>query len=156
MAAVFVSSLWLMVKPQADQPLLDAFERLTGFGPAYFLSPLDRSTYEEATVDALRFTEEAERLGAREHATRAKGVPSADDEVQRIVSYRHSFDEMAQGERFVREFLRGRARERERIIIGAPAAILSFACLALLGYSPWRRAWTQGDGAAARGPEPGV
>jgi hypothetical protein len=143
MAAVFVSSLWLVVKPQADQPLLDAFERLTGFGPTYFLSPFDRSTYEEAGADALRFAQEAAKLETREHTARANGLPSADDEGQSIVAYRHGFDEMAQGERFVQAFLRGRARDRERLIVGAPAAILSFVCLAWLGCSPWRRRWMQ-------------
>jgi zinc/manganese transport system permease protein len=139
-ATVFVSSVWLTVEPRTDQPLLEAFEHLTGLGTAHFLSPSDRATYEGAAVDALRFTNEADRLRARESAARAEGGPVADDEVQRIVSYRHSFVEMAQGERFVQEVLRARARERERFIVGAPAAMLSLVCLALLGSAAWRRA----------------
>jgi hypothetical protein len=140
-ATVLISGVWLMVEPQADQPLLDAFERVTGLGPGYFLGPFERATYESAAVDARRFTEEAQRLGLRESAARAAGAPIADDEAERIASYRHTFDEMAQGERFVQGVLRGRAREHERFIVGAPAAMLSLACLALLGFAPWRRAW---------------
>src|SRR6266436_4484514 len=88
-AAVLLSSAWLMARPQSDQQLLDAFEDVTGFGPAYFLGPTERATYEGAVADAHRFTEEARRLGAR-------------------------------------------AREHERFVVGAPAAMLSLACLALL------------------------
>jgi hypothetical protein len=153
-ATVLVSGVWLMVRPQTDQPLLNAVERLTGLGPAYFLKPFERATYEGAAADALRFTREAERLGTREQVARAEAGPLADDEeLQRIVSYRHTFDEMAQGERFVQDVLRGRAREHARFVFGAPAALLSLACLALLGGLPWRRARVRGDGAAARSAE---
>jgi hypothetical protein len=150
-ATVLVSSAWLMAWPQSDQPLLDAFEDVTGLGPAYFLSPTERATYEDAVVDARRFTEEANRLGARasEHAAR-EGTRPGDDELERIVAYRHSFEEMAQGERFVQRTLRNRAREHERFVVGAPAAMLSLACLALLGYLPRRRPQMRGDHATTR------
>ena len=150
-ATVLVASAWLMARPQSDQPMLDAFEDVTGFGPAYFLSPTERATYEGAVADAHRFTEEASRLGARarEHAAR-EGAPPGDDELERIVAYRHSFEEMAQGERFVQRTLRNRAREHERFVVGVPAAMLSLACLALLGYVPRRRPQMRGDVAPAR------
>lgn len=142
-AAVLVSSAWLMVRPQSDQPLLDAFDDVTGLGPAYFLSPAERATYEGTIADARRFTEEAKRLGAKEFVAREQtareGEPLGDDELERIIAYRHSFDEMAQGERFVQGVLRNRARERERFVIGAPAALLSVTCLALLACVPRRR-----------------
>jgi len=148
-ATVLVASAWLMARPQSDQPMLDAFEDVTGFGPAYFLSPTERATYEGAVADAHRFTEEARRLGARasEHAAR-EGPPLGDDELERIVAYRHSFEEMAQGERFVQRTLRNRVREHERFVVGAPAAMLSLTCLALLGYAPRRRRQMRGDVAA--------
>jgi hypothetical protein len=90
------------------------------------------------------------RLGARarEHAAR-EGAPLGEDELERIVAYRHSFDEMAQGERFVQKVLRNRAREHERFVVGAPAAMLSLTCLALLGYLRRRRPQMRGDVAAA-------
>lgn len=151
-ATVLVSSAWLMARPQSDQPLLDAFEDVTGLVPAYFLSPTERATYEGAIADAQRFTEEARRLGARvrEH-TANEDAPLGDDELERIVAYRHGFEEMAQGERFVQSTLRNRAREHERFVVGAPAAMLSLTCLALLGYVPRRRPQIQGDIAAAEG-----
>ena len=150
-ATVLVSSAWLMATPQSDQPLLDAIEDLTGLGLAYFLNPTERATYEGAVADAQRFTEEARRLGARAlRHTANEGAPLGDDELERIVAYRHSFEEMARGERFVQSTLRNRAREHERFVVGAPAAMLSLTCLALLGYVPRRRPQMQGD-AARRG-----
>src|SRR5258708_3400022 len=147
---VLVSSGWLMARPQSDQLLLDAFEDVTGLGSAYFLNPAERATYDGAVADAQRFTEEARRLGARarEH-TASEGARLGDDELERIVAYRHSFEEMAQGERFVQRTLRNRARERERFVVGAPAAMLSLTCLALLGYVPRRRPQLRADVAAA-------
>ncbi len=149
-ATVLVLSAWLMARPQSDQPLLDAFEDVTGLGPAYFLNPTERAIYEGAGADAQRFTEEARRLGARarEH-TASTGAPLGDDELERIVAYRHSFAEMAQGERFVQRTLRNRAREHERFVVGAPAAMLSLTCLALLACVPRRRPQIRGDVAAA-------
>jgi zinc/manganese transport system permease protein len=148
-ATVLVSSAWLMARPQSDQPLLDAFEDVTGLVPAYFLNPPERATYERAVADAQRFTEEARRLGARvrEH-TANEDAPLGDDELERIVAYRHSFEEMAQGERFVQRTLRNRAREHERFVVGAPAAVLSLTCLTLLGYVWRRRPQIRGDVAA--------
>jgi zinc/manganese transport system permease protein len=155
-ATVLVSSAWLMARPQSDQPLLDAFAYVTGLGPAYFLSPTERATYEGAVADTRRFTEEAERLGVRasEHAVR-QGAPPGDDELERIVAYQHSFEEMAQGERFVERILRNRAREKVRFVIGVPAAVLSLICLALLGYVPRQRLLIRGAVAAARSVPPG-
>jgi hypothetical protein len=146
---VLVSSVWLMARPQSDQPLLDAFEDVTGLRPAYFLSQTERATYEGAVADARRFAEEAGRLGARENAAR-EGAPLGHDELEHIVAYRHSFEEMAQGERFVQRILRNRAREHERFVVGAPAAVLSLTCLALMGYAPRRRPRMRSDVAAAK------
>jgi zinc/manganese transport system permease protein len=149
---VLVSSAWLMASPRSDQPLLDALGGITGFGPAYFLSPTERATYEGAVADTQRFTEEAERLGAR--ASERKGAPLGNDELERLVAYQHSFEEMAQGERFVERVLRDRAREHQRFAIGVPAAMLSLVCLALLGYAARHRRWIRGAVGAARSAAP--
>jgi hypothetical protein len=138
--AVLVSSVSLMATPQSDQPLLDAFEDVAGLGPAYFVSTTERAIYEGAIADARRFTQEAEKLGARARERAAReGAAFGDDELERIVAYRHSFEEMAQGERFVQRTVRNHAREHQRFVVGAPAAMLSLTCLALLGYLPRRR-----------------
>jgi zinc/manganese transport system permease protein len=132
-AFVLASSLWLIVAPQADQPALAAFERLTGLGPAWYLSERERETFESAVADAARFDGELARLNARERAART-GAPLPDEEVRRIASYQMSFNEMARGERFVAGVLRAKARARERWIVGIPAALLTIAGLALVAW----------------------
>ena len=90
-----------------------------------FLEPAERDTYENATRDAVRFQGEVDRLNAMEKAARYQATPLSDDEIRRIASYQKSFNEMTQGERFVQDVLRGKARTRERWIIGMPLALVA-------------------------------
>ena len=133
------SSVWLMVNPTADQPLAALFERTTGIGPAHFLSASDRAIYDSATRDMARFQSEAEQLDAREKAARFQGEPLSDEEIRRIASYQQSFNEMARGERFVQEVLRGKARARELWWVGLPAAIVALLGLGWLARPYWRQ-----------------
>ncbi len=136
---VLASSLWLIVNPAADQPLLTLFEAATGLGPARFLAGSDRDVYESAIRDVGRFQAEVDRLNAKERAARYQGAPLADDEIRRFASYQQTFNEMAQGERFVLQVVRGRARARERWIVGVPFAVLSALGLLLIGARLRRR-----------------
>jgi zinc/manganese transport system permease protein len=129
---VLASSLWLIVNPAADQPALALVERATGFGPGHYLKPSDRDIFEAAGRDVLRFQAEVDRLNAKEKAARYQGQPLPDDEIRRIASYQQSFNEMTRGERFVQDVLRGKARERERWVIGVPAAIVAVVALGML------------------------
>jgi hypothetical protein len=85
LVCVLASSLWLLVNPAADQPLLALLERTTGLGPASFLDAGDRRTYQEAVRDAARFQQEVAALNAKERAARI-GTPVSDDEVRRAGS----------------------------------------------------------------------
>jgi len=123
--ALLVSSVWLMINPAADQPLLAVVERVTGIGPAQFLGPAERDTYESAARDVVRFQGEVDRIDAMEKTARYQGAPLSDDEIRRIASYQQSFNEMTRGERFVQDVLRGKARTRERWIVGAPGALIA-------------------------------
>jgi zinc/manganese transport system permease protein len=132
--AILASSIWLMINPSGDQPLLALVERASGIRPAQFLSPSERDTYESAARDTVRFQGEVDRLNTLEKAARYQGAPLPDDEIRRIASYQQSFNEMTRGERFVKDVLEGKARSRERWIIGLPAAILAFLGLALFAH----------------------
>ncbi len=133
------SSLWLMVNPTADQPLAALFEGATGIGPARFLSAGDRDVYESATRDMARFQGEVDQLNAREKSARFQAEPLSDEEIRRIASYQQSFNEMVRGERFVQEVLRGKARARERWMVGLPAAMVALLGLGWLARPHWRR-----------------
>ena len=139
LTATLASSVWLLANPTADQPAAALFEGATGIGPAQFLSAGDREVYDSATRDMARFQGEVDHLNAREKAARYQAEPLSDDEIRRIASYQQSFSEMARGERFVQEVLRGKARARERWMVGLPAAMAALLGLAWLGRPYWRR-----------------
>lgn len=139
LACVLASSLWLIVHPAGDQPALALFEKATGLGPAQFLSSGDRDVFEAAGRDMLRFQAEVDRLNDKEKAARVEATPLADEEIRRIASYQQSFNEMTRGEKFVQDVLRGKARERERWLVGVPAAVLSCVGLLLLARRSWSR-----------------
>ena len=132
LAVVLASSLWLIVNPGGDQPLLALLEQATGLEPGVFLNPTDRDIYDSAGRDIVRFQSEFDRLGERERAARHEGQLLSDDELRRLASYQRTFSEMAQGERFVRQVLLTKARGRERWIVGVPLAVLSALGLVLI------------------------
>jgi len=133
LVALLGSSVWLVINPAGDQPLLALVERAAGTGPVPFLDPGERDVYENATRDAVRFQGEADRLDAMEKAARYQGAPLSDDEIRRIASYQQSFNEMTRGERFVQDVLRAKARARERWLVGVPLALIALLGLAWLG-----------------------
>ncbi len=132
LAAALVASLWLIVAPRADQPLLAVIEDASGIGPQRFMTPSERAAFTDALGARERYRREAERLNVIERDARWQGASLAADEVRRLGSYVQSFNEMEHGENFVADFLRGRARERERWYVGVPLAALSLGGLVLL------------------------
>jgi zinc/manganese transport system permease protein len=139
LVGLLASSVWLMIVPTGDQPLLSLVESATGTGPTQFLGPGERDAYESAIRDAVRFQGEVDRLNAMEKAARYQGTPLSDDDIRRIASYQKTFNEMTRGERFVQEVLRGKAQMRARWIIGVPGALV--ALLGLLWLT--RRFWIE-------------
>jgi zinc/manganese transport system permease protein len=129
---ILASSVWLMVNPTADQPLARAVESTTGYGPSSFLGRGERDIYESALRDSLRFQREVDRLNASERSARYEATPLSDEEIRRIASYQMSFNEMVRGEQFVLDVLRGKARARERWLVGLPLALIALAGIALL------------------------
>jgi zinc/manganese transport system permease protein len=138
LALVLVSSLWLIVNPAGDQPLLAVFEGAMSIGPVQFLGARERGVFENAARDMVRFQGEAERLNVKEKAARHEGAPLSDEEIRRIASYQQSFNEMTRGEQFVQDVLRGKARAHERWIVGIPAAVMALIGLGLLARPAWR------------------
>jgi zinc/manganese transport system permease protein len=137
LVALLASSVWLMIVPTGDQPLLAFVERVTGTGPTRFLGLTERDAYESAARDVVRFQGEVDRLNAMEKAARYQGTPLSDDDIRRIASYQKTFNEMTRGERFVQEVLRGKAQMRARWIIGVPGALVALLGLLWLARRFW-------------------
>jgi len=126
---VFAQSARLIIAPAADQPLLATAEQVTGLGPERFLTASERRAFGDAVETERRNREIVESLRLAEQEARWKGEGLVEESLRRIASYQQSFNEMGRGERFVQDYLRAKARARERWYTGVPALLLTIACL---------------------------
>lgn len=133
-AMLLLASLWLILLPRADHPLLDAFEAWQPGIRAVFLTSQERAQWSDAHHDAHRYQAEVERLRVLERDSRWQGDTPSDDELRKLGSYTQTFLEMQRGEQFVERELRNKARARQRLILGVPGLLLAVA--ALLGIAP--------------------
>lgn len=128
--AIFMQGAWLIVSPSGDQPLLAAFEAVSGLGPERFMTASERRTYRDAAAMEDRNRSEVERLRAVEREARWRGEGLEHEDLRRVASFQQTFNEMGRGERFVQDHLRAKARERVRWYLGLPS--LAFSGMALL------------------------
>ncbi len=132
--AIGVSGLWVIIAPAGDHPVLAAIEMATGIGPERFMTPRERADYLDATMFERRHKTEVDRLYDLERKSRWQGDELTADEVRRIGSVQQTLTEMGRGERFVVDYLRTRARERERWYVGIPLAALGLFGLAAIAW----------------------
>ncbi len=133
-AACALSGLWLMVAPGGDHPGLAFVEAAIGIGPEHFLTERERADFIEAAATESRHKAEIDRIHEVERQSRWRGAELSADEVRRIASVQQTLTEMGRGEHFVVDYLRTRARERERWYVGLPLAV---AGMAGLGFMAW-------------------
>jgi zinc/manganese transport system permease protein len=138
--------IWLMIMPRADQPVLDLLEWASGIGPEPFLTPDERAVYADALRGAHLRQLQATQLTVLERQSRWQGEVLSDDAVRRLATFQQAFNEMARGEEFVLKSLSGRARERERWVVGAP--LLAVLIIGFLVVLPGK--WTAGPFRRAR------
>jgi zinc/manganese transport system permease protein len=138
--ACALSGLWVVIAPGGDHPLLVPIEMVTGVRPEQFLSERERNDFIEAAAIEHRHRAEIDRLHELERRSRWQGDALSPDEVRRIASVAQTLTEMGRGERFVVDYLRTRARERERWYVGLPLAALGLLGLAaMVLLLRWRR-----------------
>ena len=109
-------------------------------GPERFMAPRERADYLEAAMIERRHKGDVDRLYALERQSRWQGDALTSDEVRRVGSMQQTLTEMGRGERFVMDYLRTRARERERWYVGLPLAafgLIGAAAIALRRKSPY-------------------
>jgi zinc/manganese transport system permease protein len=127
-----LSGAWVVVAPAGDHPILAMIETATGLGPDRFMSPRERAEYLEAAAIEGRHKGEIDQLYDRERQSRWQGDELTSDEIRRIGSMQQTLTEMGRGERFVMDYLRIRARERERWYVGLPLAAIGFIAAAAI------------------------
>jgi zinc/manganese transport system permease protein len=96
------------------------------------MSPRERAEYLEAAAIERRHKGEIDQLHDRERQSRWQGDELTSDEIRRIGSMQQTLTEMGRGERFVMDYLRTRARERERWYVGLPLAAIGFIAAAAI------------------------
>jgi len=131
LAVSFLSGAWLTLKPQADQPLLDALEAWYPAIRAPFLNKEEREIFQQAVVSAAQVQALAKQLNDRERDSRWQGAELSDEQVRKISSYVQSFQEMQKGEEFVQREIRNKARARQRWVVGIPLMLISFGLILL-------------------------
>jgi zinc/manganese transport system permease protein len=134
-----LSGAWIVVAPAGDHPILAAIELISGSGPERFMTPRERADYLDATAIERRHKGEVDRLYDLERRSRWQGDELSTDEVRRIGSMQQTLTEMGRGERFVMNYLRTRARERERWYVGLPLAAFGLIAAAAIAGRMWRR-----------------
>jgi zinc/manganese transport system permease protein len=133
------SGAWIIAAPRAEQPALDALERLVPAVRTAYMSEKELAIVADAERYAERYRGEAEKLRASEAERRWKGEPLDEYQVRRTASFLKSYNEMVQGETFVAREVRLRAREARRVPIG-----LVFIVAGMLFVPGWLRGFGKG------------
>ena len=107
-----------------------------GIRPEQFLSERERTDFLEAAATEQRHRSEVDRLHELERRSRWQGEALSADDVRHIASVQQSLTEMGRGERFVVDYLRARARARERWYVALPLAVLGLLGLAAMAFVP--------------------
>lgn len=129
--AVLLQSAWLMAVPEGDHPLLALLERIDALEPRRFMTEREARLFDDTARNEARRRHQVEQLRDIERAARWQGDGLSEEQLQRLSAFQKSYNEMAQGEKFVQDRLRSIARSRSRWVLGAPAAALSFLGLCL-------------------------
>jgi zinc/manganese transport system permease protein len=98
------------------------------------MTPRERADYLEAAAVERRHQSEVDRLYDIERRSRWQGDELSPDQVRRIGAMQQTLTEMGRGERFVVDYLRTRARERERWSLGLPLAALGLGGAAAIAW----------------------
>jgi len=133
-ATCALSGLWLVAVPGGDHPLLALLETASGIGPERFLTARERADFIEAAATERRHKAEIDRVNEIERRSRWQGAELSSDDVRRIASVQQTLTEMGRGEHFVVDYLRTRARGRERWYLGLPLAAFGSLGLVLIGW----------------------
>lgn len=127
LAVTFLSAAWLIIRPQADQPLFDLVETVFPVVRQPFLTASERELFAQSQLAQAQAQQQASNLTEKERSSRWQGEAMSDDEVRRLSSFTQSYMEMKKGEQIVQRELRDRARARQRWVLGVPLLLFSIA-----------------------------
>jgi zinc/manganese transport system permease protein len=123
-SAATIAGALLLVFPQMDQPWLDALESAAPPLQTVFLSASERATREETLESIARAREELTRLRALDQDVRWNKVEMDSEKRERLRQYLAGKSELSAGDALVLRHLHGKARERQRYLLGLPLLAL--------------------------------
>ena len=132
-AVVAGAGLLLAPFPRMDHHWLDWLAAAAPPIQLTFLTAGERRAYADARADVGRQTAELERLRALQQEVQWGTREMSDERKERLRQFLASRGEITAGDRLVLATLRGRARERQRLWLGAPLLVLGGAGALLLG-----------------------
>jgi zinc/manganese transport system permease protein len=112
--------------PAMDQPWLDALEDIAPPVQTAFLGSGERFTRSEVLDSIARARAELLRLRALEQDVRWGKIEMEPDKAEQLRQYLAGRSEISAGDQLVLRYLRGKARERQRLALGLPLLIIGF------------------------------
>jgi zinc/manganese transport system permease protein len=129
-AAMFVCAVaggagfLLAAFPAMDQPWLDALEDVAPPVQTMFLAKSERAAREEVLDSIVRGRAELTRLRRLDQDVRWGAVAMEPERVERLRQYLAGRSEIGAGDQLVLRTLRGKARERQRFVLGLPLLLI--------------------------------
>ncbi len=118
--AVTIAGALLLAFPRMDQPWLDALETALPPLNTAFLSESERATRNETMQSIARARDELTRLRALDQDVRWNKVEMDSEKAERLRQYLAGKSELSAGDALVLRHLHGKARERQRYLLGLP------------------------------------
>ena len=119
-AAAAIAGALLMAFPRMDQPWLDALERVVPPVHTGFLTDFERTTRSDTLRDIERAATELARLRELEQDVRWGKAEMDAERFERLRQYLAGRSEISAGDALVLRDLQGKARERQRWMLGLP------------------------------------
>lgn len=136
LAALAVAGVLLMAFPRMDQPWLDAVERVVPSTQTAFLTETERATRVEMLESIERSQRELAQLRELEQNVQWGKQQMESEKVERLRQYLAGRGEISAGEQLVLRNLRGKARNRQRLLLGIPLLLIGFGGFFLLSKKP--------------------
>jgi len=144
-AVIALAGLLLLLFPKMDHPWLDGIEETLPAVRIIFLDQDERETYRESYESVARGRAEMARLRAEQQEVRWGARAMSEAMQERLRQYLAGRSEITAGEQMALDYLRGRARERQRFWLGIPLCGVGAAAFLALLRSKRKRAAAAGE-----------
>jgi len=137
-AVVGLAGLLLLLFPQMDHHWLNWIERVSPPVQLAFLTSDERETYSDSQEAVQRGVDEIQRLRAMQQEVQWGTREISEEMRERLRQYLASRSEITAGDQMALNYLRSKARERQRFWLGIPLLLIGVTGAFVLARSRWR------------------